>query len=217
MFLPMRTYPVVLAVVIITAAVACGGGGDGNGTEQPTEAVEVELPPPGEYSFQLTGTAVFVVTEEGVARGSVRLQADETVSLQGDLRVELSDDGTFSIPGLNLQGSLGGDVVTITASQGEGSVSAAGTSLSVDADVVVGGSLAHGGIDLSGDESIFSAGGATLSMPPDSAPPRFDIPLLMEDLVLSISPESTSQTAGRNPFRARAAPSTSTMFLGVPR
>ena len=80
---------VSLAAFALAVIAACGGGDDGDDA--------FELPPPGEYRFEVTGTVEIEFTEPGVSAGSIALQEAETGEASGELTFELLEDGTFVI------------------------------------------------------------------------------------------------------------------------
>ncbi|MCH7998777.1 MAG: hypothetical protein IIA91_04760 [Chloroflexi bacterium] len=162
------------ALVSLVVLAACGGDGDGgDGT--------FELPPPGEYSFEVTGTMEIEFFEEAVSAAPVAIQGSQTVDYQGSLRISLGEDGSFTLldkDGLILKVEEAPEgPLTLTDNGGSGgTISEDGVTmeLNVLAELRDGVTTTHEQpIILEGPDNPFSDEGATLTPPPDAEPVRF--------------------------------------------
>ena len=77
-----------LAVFALAVIAACGGD-DGDDA--------FELPPPGEYTFEVTGTMEVEFPAEGVSAAPVALQETETGQVSGEITFNLNEDGSFVV------------------------------------------------------------------------------------------------------------------------
>ncbi len=168
------------ALVALAVLAACGGnGGDGDGSEE-----TFELPAPGEYSFEVTGTMEVQFLEEAVSTGPVTLQETETVDYEGSLRISLGENGSFTIldkDGLILKvEEVPEGPITLTQNEDKpstGTISEDGVEieLNVLAELRAGVTTTHEQpIILEGPDNPFSDEGATLTPPPDAEPVKFD-------------------------------------------
>lgn len=111
-FLPLFA----LAAALVLLAAACGGDGDnGDGADG-----AVELPPPGEHSFAVTGTMEIRIFEELVTAAPVtaRGQDTQTVDVTGNATINF-ETGEFNIPEFGISGkvTVGGEDKEIQVNQ----------------------------------------------------------------------------------------------------
>ena len=79
-----------LALVPLVLLAACGDDDDDSG-----EAFQ--LPPAGEYSFEVTGTMEIEIVPEEVSAAPRALGQPETSDVSGNLTIQLGEDGGFTI------------------------------------------------------------------------------------------------------------------------
>jgi len=174
-----RVWYLGFALVSLVVLAACdGNGGDGDGRGE-----TFELPSPGEYSFEVTGTIEVQFLEEAVSAGPVTLQETETGEVSGRLTIQLGEDGKFTIKdkdGVDLVvGNLEGGPITFTQNEDKpstGTISSDGMEieLNVLAELRDGVTTTHEQpFLLEGDGDPFSDEGATLSTQPDAEPVNF--------------------------------------------
>ena len=142
-----------LATFALAVIVACGGDGD-DGDDA------FELPPPGVYRFDVTGTAEVEFPAAGVSAAPIALQETETGRVSGELTIELRPDGSFAI-------SAGGDLLLeisevtggpVTLSQNEddpsdGAIGPGGFAMNLDL-----GAMLPSGEMLTGQEPLLLEG-----------------------------------------------------------
>ena len=163
-----------LALVSLVVLAACGGDGDGGG-----EAFE--LPAPGEYSFEVTGTMEVQFLEEAVSAAPLALGQPQVGNVSGGLTIQLGEDGKFTIKdreGVDLVvGDLEGGPITFTQNeekQSTGTISGDGVEIELNVEAWQTGSDGpvtsrnEQPIRLEGDGNPFSDEGATLSTPPNA-------------------------------------------------
>lgn len=134
-FLPLFALATVLAIFVT----ACGGDGDNGGDGA------LELPPPGQYQFDITGTMEIELSEELVSAAPLALQQSQTIDLGGRGTIEIGPSGgTFNIPEFGLSGTFklqdGDKTITITQNPDQpstGQVGPDGTSLDLFLDFEV--------------------------------------------------------------------------------
>ena len=161
------------ALVSLVVLAACGGDGD--------EAFE--LPPPGEYSFEVTGTMEVQFLEEAVSAGPVTLQETETGEVSGGITIDLGEDGSFTIKdkeGVNLVvGDLEGGPITFTQNEDKpstGNVGPNGTTMNLNVDATQDSgetATSETPIELEGDGKLGVDPDVTLTTPADAAPVRY--------------------------------------------
>lgn len=174
--LKLALFAIAAAALVLLVAAACGGDGDGG------EAFE--LPAPGEYANTFTGTMEIRFVEAGVTAAAVQLPEFQTAQLDGEIKIDLRDDGTFTI--------FGGDGVIIAASiDGEkkvtftqdpdnpsgGQTGPNGTTLNLNlhAQLLLGGLATNEvPLDLFSDRFLFGNQDVTLNTPSDSPSTTFD-------------------------------------------
>ena len=160
-------------MVSLVVLAACGGdddGGDG----------AFELPPPGEYSFEVTGTMEIEFFEEEVSAAPLALGAPMTSEFSGGITIKLGENGKFTITdkeGVNLvTGDLEGGPIRFTQNEempSTGTISDSGMTmeLNVLAELRDGVTATHQQpIILEGPDNPFSDEEATLSTPDDAEP-----------------------------------------------
>ena len=115
------------ALVSLVVLAACGGDGDGGDGA-------FELPPPGEYSFEVTGTMEVQFFEEAVSAAPLALGVPQVGNVSGGLTIQLGEDGKFTIKdreGVDLVvGDLEAGPITFTQNeekQSTGTISARST------------------------------------------------------------------------------------------
>lgn len=201
------------ALVPLVVLAACGGdGGDGGGEEA------FDLPPPGEYSFTVTGTIDVEFSEPGVGAVPVALGGLQGVPVEGGLRIQLGEDGNFTITGKDgvelvagkeTEAGADGGSLPITFRQNEdkpstGSISRSGVMLAEffleaeqpDTDGTVT-TTNEEPVRLESDGNPFSDEGANLATPPGAEPVGFDPGLaahagfLITHILLRIEAEET--------------------------
>ena len=161
------------ALASLVALAACGGNGDGDGGGE-----AFQLPAPGEYSFEVTGTMEIEFLEEAVSAAPLALGAPMTSEFSGGITIKLGEDGKFTITdkeGVNLvTGDLEGGPIRFTQNEDNpstGAISEDGMTieLNVIAELRGGVTATHEQpFLLEGDGNPFSDEGATLSTPPDA-------------------------------------------------
>jgi hypothetical protein len=101
---------IAAAILALLMAAACGGD-DENGVDEngPAEngTAEVELPPPGELSFAVTGVMQVRISEDLVSAAPVTAQGQDTqtVNLTGDATINF-ETGEFNIPQFGISGTV---------------------------------------------------------------------------------------------------------------
>ncbi len=162
------------ALVSLVVLAACGGDGDGGDGA-------FQLPPPGEYSFEVIGTMEIEFLEPGVSAAPLALQGAETVQYEGSLRISLGENGSFTLldkDGLILRlEEVPEGPITLTDNGGSGgTISNDGMEieLNVLAELRDGVTTTHQQpFLLEGDGDPFSDEGVTLSPPADAESVRF--------------------------------------------
>ena len=90
--------------LVLLIAAACGGDGDnggggGNGT--------LELPPAGEYQFNVEATMEIDLSDDLVSAAPLALQQSQTVDLSGTATFDFEPSGgTFNIPEFGISGTI---------------------------------------------------------------------------------------------------------------
>ena len=133
-----------LATFALAVIVACGGDGD-DGDDA------FELPPPGVYRFDVTGTAEVEFPAAVVRAAPIALQETETGDVSGELTIELRPDGSFVI-------SAGGDVILEISEVTGGPVT-----LSQNEEDPSDGAIGQGGMTLNLDLGAMLPSGETLT------------------------------------------------------
>ena len=105
----MRTLRLTLlamaaTTLVLLMAAACGGDGD-NGSDGGDGALE--LPPAGEYQFNVEATLEIVLSEESVSAVAVGQLQSQTVDLSGAATIDFGPSGaTFNIPQFGISGTI---------------------------------------------------------------------------------------------------------------
>jgi len=167
------------ALVSLVVLTACGGDGDGGDGA-------FELPPPGEYSFEVTGTMEVLFLEDAVSAAPLAIGVPQVGNVSGDLTIQLGEDGKFTITdreGVNLVvGELEAGPITFTQNedrQSTGTISGDGVEIDLNVEAWQTGSDGpvtsrnEQPIRLEGDGDPFSDEGAALSTPPDAEAVNF--------------------------------------------
>lgn len=170
------------AIVSLVVLAACGGNGsDGDGSGE-----AFELPPPGEYSFEVTGTMEIEFLEPGVSAAPLALGGSQIGEFSGGLSIHLGADGSITISDKDSV-ILRVDEVRegpITFTQNEdkpstGTISGDGVAIELNVEAELpdtDGTVTTTNeepIRLESDGDPFSDEGATLKTPSDAEPVRF--------------------------------------------
>ena len=182
MTISQRPWYLVFALLPLLALALAACGGDDDGDEA------FELPPPGEYSFEVTGTMEIEFLEEAVSAAPLALGAPRTVDYEGSFRIKLGEGRSFTISkggvvwvaGKEVEGAEGG-AFPIKFTQNEemessGTISEDGMKieLNVVAELSTGETTTHQQpFLLEGAGDPFSDEGATLA-PPNAEPVIFN-------------------------------------------
>ena len=121
--LPLFTF--LVGIFALVAFAACGdddGGGGG------------EIPPAGTYQFDVTGMLEVEFPAEGVSAAPVALPQTQTGGVSGGLTIKLNDDGSFTIPELNLSVTIEGNIVTFSGNPDKRSTGQTGISTTTTSD-----------------------------------------------------------------------------------
>ncbi|MCH7576526.1 MAG: hypothetical protein IH822_01845 [Chloroflexi bacterium] len=167
------------ALVSLVVLAACGGDGDGGDGA-------FELPPPGEYSFEVTGTMEVLFLEDAVSAAPLAIGVPQVGNVSGGLTIQLGEDGKFTIKdreGVDLVvGDLEAGPITFTQNedrQSTGTISGDGVEIELNVEAWQTGSDGpvtsrnEQPIRLESDGDPFSDEGATLSTPPDAEAVNF--------------------------------------------
>ena len=122
----LKSITLALFALFALAIVACGDD-DGDG---------IELPPSGEYVFDVTGTMEVEFPAEGASSAAVRLHGAETGNVTGNL-TSILEGNELTIPELALTVTFGSTTIELRAAGPEstGAVDAEGTTLALYAEV----------------------------------------------------------------------------------
>lgn len=192
-----RVFGLSVVLVLLAALSACGGNGDdgdGGGASGDSSGEAFELPRPGEYSFDVTATIDIEFSEPGLSAAPFALGGLQGVPVEGGLRIQLAEDGSFTIndrhgidliAGEETEAGAAGGSLPITFTQNEdmpsmGSISRSGMMFAElfleatlpDADGTVT-TTNEEPIRLEGEGDPFSDEGATLTTPSEAEPARF--------------------------------------------
>ena len=92
---------IAATIIVLLMAAACGGDGDNGGDGA------LELPPAGEYQFNVEATLEIELSEELVSAAPPALQQSQTVDLSGTATIDFGPSGaTFNIPQFGISGTI---------------------------------------------------------------------------------------------------------------
>ena len=111
--LPLFTF--VVGIFALVAFAACGDD-DGGG-----------IPPAGTYQFDVTGTVEVEFPAEGASAAPVALLQTQTGSVSGGLSIQFNDDGSFTIPELNLSVTVEENSITFGSTLDQPSIGQTGS------------------------------------------------------------------------------------------
>ena len=158
-------FAVVLGLFALVAFAACGDDDDGGGGG--------EIPPAGTYQFDVTGMVEVEFPAEGVSAGPVALPQTQTGAVSGGLTIQLNDDGSFTIPELNLSATVEGNIVTFSGRPDQpstGQTGSDGTTVDVTAQVQFSDGTVGRNVDplpLESEGALSLDDPLTLNPPPD--------------------------------------------------
>ncbi len=161
---------------VLTLLAACGGDDD-------DEAFE--LPPAGEYSFEVTGTIEVEIAREEVSAAPFAAGQRQTGEVSGGLTIQLADDGSFTI-----KDKEGVDLLVVNVEGGpihlaqneatpsSGNVGPEGTTIELNPEATLPSgetATSEAPIKLESDDHLGVDSSVTLTTPADAAPPYYRV------------------------------------------
>ncbi len=160
----------------LTLLAACGGDDD-------DEAFE--LPPAGEYSFEVTGTIEVEIVREEVSAAPLAAGQRQTGEVSGSLTIQLADDGSFTI-----KDTKGVDLLVVDVEGGpihlaqneatpsSGNVGPEGTTIELKPEATLPSgetATSEAPIKLESADHLGPDSSVTLTTPADAAPPYYRV------------------------------------------